>query len=287
MDDSKIYNGFIKHKEDKCIKKLGDGSIGSVQLYEQSDGTYYTVKKLKRTKHNAYMFEEDETITNYLNNEYNIGTLLNDHPYIRQTLGCNSISNELYLEYIAGIDFFDYIFEMKNKDDKLDHYFYYYKQCIEGLSYMHDKGIAHMDIKLENLIIDVPTKTLKIIDLGVARFFKKDQYFIDHIGMYGTTAYMAPEQFTQRYNPDKVDIWSCGILFYELVYFSTPWDVARKKDDNYSDYYYFFTTYDKLLPKLFSQKKYNELFYKTLHPNPNNRCTMSHILRLIEDLTRQ
>jgi len=277
-------DGFTKHTEDKYIKKLGDGSIGAIQLYKKQDGTYYTIKKMRRTKENAYMFEDDKTIVNYIHNEYTVGTILNNHPFIRQTLDINDIYNELYLEYLAGIDFFDYIFDMKDNEDKLDHYFHFYKQCIEGLSYMHDKGIAHMDIKLENLILDIPSRTLKIIDLGVARFFKKDQYFIDHIGMYGTTAYMSPEQFTQRYNPEKVDVWSCGILFYELVYFSTPWEIARKKDKDYYDYYYFFTTYDKLLPRLFNQSKYNELFYKTLHPNPNHRCTMSHILILLEEI---
>ena len=142
-----------------------------------------------------------------------------------------------------------------------------------------------MDIKLENLIIDKSNKLLKIIDFGVSRYFKKDDFILASEGFYGTTAYMAPEQFIHTYNPEKVDIWACGILLYEILYSDIPWKKAYKTDKDFVDYQYYFKTYDKLLARKFYNNRYNKLFYCMLHLQPESRSSITYIKKLLHEIT--
>ena len=75
---------------------------------------------------------------------------------------------------------------------------------------MHDKDIAHRDLKLENILVD-EKGYLKIIDFGISREMGKD---VLADTMCGTTEYMAPEVLDgQKYNKN-VDIWAIGIILY-------------------------------------------------------------------------
>ena len=91
-------------------------------------------------------------------------------------------------------------------------------------------------------------------------------------------------RFLKKYNPEKLDIWACGIILYELIYLYAPWEIARKTDENYSDYYYFFITREQLLPRLFRRLTYNTLFYNMLHPHPSSRSNIHYILQLLNEL---
>ncbi len=73
--------------------------------------------------------------------------------------------------------------------------------------------MCHRDIKLENLIIDPETKSIKLIDFGFAVFSTKP------LKLYcGTPAYMAPEIIAKKeYKGSPVDIWCCGIAYYVMI----------------------------------------------------------------------
>ena len=89
----------------------------------------------------------------------------------------------------------------------------------------HTQGIAHMDLKLENIMIDFVTDDIKLIDFGQSKSYlsENDGLPIFQKGRIGTLEYMPPEVIQlASYNPAKVDLWCAGIVLYNLVYDRMP-----------------------------------------------------------------
>lgn len=267
----------INHLHDaKYIKYLGSGTFGDIKLYkckEKVNGCacnkIFVVKHIKSNKKNA------KNIRKNLLNEYTIGTLLH-HPCIRETLDIDLNKNCIIFEYVEGVD---YLSVLKTNFKNINENIYYFKQLIEGIVYMHNIGIAHMDLKLENIMVDEINKKIKIIDFGEARVFHDSSHIssiIPNKGIHGSLPYIAPEEFYNiEYSPDKVDVWSCGIILYEIVYLVFPWRKAHINDSNYKQYLYnrSLNKIDKILPNVNCRK----LIYLMLNPNPNERCTIKEV----------
>ena len=101
------------------------------------------------------------------------------------------------------------------------------KQIIEAIKYIMDNNIVHRDLKPHNILINTKTKKIKICDFGFAKEFK-DTLLTDTV--CGSPLYMAPELLqNQKYNI-KSDIWSIGIIMYEIVMKDHPF-----KSNNISD----------------------------------------------------
>ena len=97
-------------------------------------------------------------------------------------------------------------------------------QIAEGLTKVHNKGIIHRDIKPANIIID-NDGIVKIIDFGLSRLsrnFGERQ----HKSMLGTIPYMAPEEIMTKIVDHRIDIWSLGIVIYELLTGNKPFDAS-------------------------------------------------------------
>ncbi len=108
-----------------------------------------------------------------------------------------------------------------------------FKQVCDAVSHGHDRGVVHRDLKPGNILIDSNGRP-KIIDFGVARSTDSDLQITnmktDTGQMIGTVQYMAPEQFGD--NPDdldtRVDVYSLGVVLYEILAGVLPYDVRRK-----------------------------------------------------------
>ena len=94
-------------------------------------------------------------------------------------------------------------------------------QIIETLSYLHRQDIVHRDIKPENILYDSKKKTVKLIDFGISKRFRRRAALIDMWTITGTLYYRAPEMLTGGYR-EQVDMWAAGILLYKLVTGKTP-----------------------------------------------------------------
>lgn len=92
------------------------------------------------------------------------------------------------------------------------------------MEYIHNKGICHRDLKLENLLFDKDFN-LKIADFG---FAKEDSGKL--LSRLGTEGYMAPEIGYKKYSGEKVDIFSAGVLLF-LFYVGRPPFENTKKDN--------------------------------------------------------
>ncbi|EDQ90168.1 uncharacterized protein MONBRDRAFT_16435, partial [Monosiga brevicollis MX1] len=117
-----------------------------------------------------------------------------------------------------------------------------YAQLIDAVTYLHTKGIAHLDIKPENMLLNHDGR-LKLCDFGLSVLSEDGPLY----SCRGSTGYAAPENLkchyaavakraVQGYDPLKADVWSCGVVLFVLFYGYTPWDIAREATPEYRLY---------------------------------------------------
>lgn len=106
---------------------------------------------------------------------------------------------------------------------------FYFKQLIDGLDYLHSSGIAHRDLKPDNLLL---TKdfVLKIADFGYSKALSETRRGLTK-SRVGTDAYMAPEVlYGHAYFPICADLFSCGVILFILYTGHPPFQFAETKD---------------------------------------------------------
>ncbi|EAY04711.1 CAMK family protein kinase [Trichomonas vaginalis G3] len=95
-----------------------------------------------------------------------------------------------------------------------------FKQILETVHYIHSQGIAHRDLKLENIMLD-EFGHIKIIDFGFSRFVEKGEMFMTPCG---SPAYAPPEVIDgEKYDGKLADLWSLGVILFALVTGELPW----------------------------------------------------------------
>ncbi|KAI6659219.1 Testis-specific serine/threonine-protein kinase 3-like [Oopsacas minuta] len=98
---------------------------------------------------------------------------------------------------------------------------YIYRQMLEALKYLHTNGIAHRDLKCENILLD-PGLKVKITDFGFAINMRRDQMLSTSCGSF---AYACPEILKGLpYDGRCADVWSSGIILYALLCGCLPYD---------------------------------------------------------------
>lgn len=89
-------------------------------------------------------------------------------------------------------------------------------KCAKALDYAHRQGVVHRDIKPSNILI-TRDKDVKIGDFSIAHINKPDSTESKPVGMMGSPRYMSPEQLTEEYITNRTDLFSLGIVMYELL----------------------------------------------------------------------
>lgn len=95
---------------------------------------------------------------------------------------------------------------------------YYLQQIASGLKHLNDMHIFHRDLKPRNIMLTNNKKTIKITDFG----FAKPTYQSLHHSMCGSPLYMAPEILHKKPYSTKTDLWSIGVILYEMLFGTTP-----------------------------------------------------------------
>jgi serine/threonine-protein kinase len=198
-------------------RRLGAGGMG--QVYGAEDTTLKRFVAIKRMAPHAQTTDADRK---RLLKEAQRASALN-HPNLGAIYDVVEHSGELWLvmEYIEGETLRR---RLKQPDPiPLDEFFLIAAQCCEGLQAAHEKGIIHGDIKPENIML-APGNRVKILDFGVARRIWKSatpdeatKSMQTMTASGGTPAYMAPEVLLQQPDDGRSDIFSIGLVFYEML----------------------------------------------------------------------
>ena len=116
------------------------------------------------------------------------------------------------------------IFQMQKRFEESTAKFYA-AQIIIAIGKLHEKGIMHRDLKLENIMVD-ERGYIKIIDYGLAKKLADDEITMSYLG---TPEYLAPEMVTRAGHDKSVDWWAIGILIYEMLIGVTPFFNKNRK----------------------------------------------------------
>jgi serine/threonine-protein kinase len=191
---------------------LGSGGMGEIYLARDTK-----LKRLVALKRIARHLRDQPEYRRRLLNEAERASQLNH----RNIVGIYDLIEEgedifLIMEYVQGETLRTRIAAVR-----LDELLNIARQCADALALAHQKGIIHCDIKPENILI-TPQGDLKILDFGIAKYLPCiDGEAITRDGtvtkvISGTLAYMAPEILLEQMPDTRSDIFSFGIVFYEL-----------------------------------------------------------------------
>ena len=258
----------------KIIEKLGAGGMGEVYLADD--------KKLKRKVALKFLperFISDPDLKARFNREAQATAALN-HPNIATIHAIEEIDDKMFIvmEYIAGESLKDLISKGSISIDKALEIII---QICQGLSKAHGAGVVHRDIKPANILIDNDGK-VKIVDFGLAKLEGVTQ-LTEKGATMGTPIYMSPEQIKGQNIDHRTDIFSVGVVFYELLSGKVPFD-AEELD---AIYYSILKKNPKPLSKHISgpTKELQLIIDKALEKNPPKRYP--NINTLLQDVRDQ
>jgi eukaryotic-like serine/threonine-protein kinase len=195
-------------------QRLGTGGMG--QVYLADDPTLKRFVAIKRATSGTRSDSRDRK--KFLKEAQRASAL--NHPNIGSMYDVVEHNDELWLvmEYIEGETLRS---RLKRGPIPREEFFTIAVQCCEGLQAAHEKGIIHGDVKPENIMLTTGNR-VKILDFGVARraYTGPDEItrsMETTTSSGGTPAYMAPEVLLQRPDDGRSDIFSIGVVFYEML----------------------------------------------------------------------
>ena len=198
----------------KIIEELGMGGMGRV--YKVHDKAIHEIVALKVLKHEI---AADETIIDRFRNELKLSRKIS-HKNVCRMYDISQSDSRFFItmEYVSGEDLKHTIRKVGHLS--LDKVISLVIQTCEGLAEAHRLGVIHRDLKPHNLMID-GNGDVRIMDFGIARSVKA-QGFTTTGMMVGTPEYMSPEQARGEEIDARSDIYSLGIVLYELLTGEVP-----------------------------------------------------------------
>ena len=206
LEGQKMIGETVSHY--KVLKKIGSGGMGVV--YKAEDTKLHRIVALKFLPGQIAASAEDRRRFEL---EAQAAAALN-HPNITTIYNIEEDNGEVFIvmEYVDGVELKD---KIKSGPLHKDVTINYALQIAQGLNEAHKKGIIHRDIKSQNIMITGEGK-VKIMDFGLAKIKGGSQ--LTKVGStVGTVAYISPEQARGEEVDQRTDIWSFGIVFYEML----------------------------------------------------------------------
>ena len=195
---------------------IGVGGMAIVyKAYDNIDDRIVAVKVLK----DEYLANE-EFRRRFKNESKAIAVL--SHPNIVKVFDVSFGDRLQYIvmEYVEGITLKEYIEKCGNID--WNEALFFIIQILRALQHAHDKGIVHRDVKPQNIML-LENGTIKVTDFGIARFSHSETRTVTEKAI-GSVHYISPEQAKGELTDEKADIYSVGIVLYEMLTGKLPFD---------------------------------------------------------------
>ena len=200
---------------------LGQGGSSRVLRWVDQNENHYALKVIKGNKRFSV-----EKVERMLYKEYFISEELQNHPNILKWLG--SVNEGVLETESQGAQMIKYNILEVAQNGSLSRYIrltgpwvedcakFLFWQVASAIKYMHDKNIAHFDVKLENILLD-EYFNLKLADFGSAEIFPNKNSLFNY--KKGTNWYMAPEvnHLSTSFSPFKADIYSLGVWLFLML----------------------------------------------------------------------
>jgi serine/threonine-protein kinase len=196
----------------EIIKTIGQGAMGLV--YMAKDPAIDRTVAIKTIREDSNLFAKDaEEVKKRFRREAQVAGRLS-HPGIVTIYDVGGEGGLFYIvmEYVEG-DTLDKIVDSKHLPD-VDKTIDLMLQVCDAIGYAHKSGIIHRDIKPANIMI-VDKRYVKVMDFGIARIASSDMTQVGKI--MGTPNYMSPEQVMGAKVDNRTDIFSMGVILYELL----------------------------------------------------------------------
>lgn len=188
---------------------LGVGGMAYVyKAYDNIEKRWVAIKILKEE-----LAGNSDFLRRFRNESKAIAVL--SHPNIVKVYDVSFGDRIQYIvmEYIDGITLKQYI--EQQGEIKWREALYFTVQILRALQHAHEKGIIHRDIKPQNIML-LEDGTIKVTDFGIARFSQAETQTMTDKAI-GSVHYIAPEQARGGYINDKADIYSVGVMLYEML----------------------------------------------------------------------
>jgi serine/threonine protein kinase len=208
----------------EVLERLGRGGMAEVyRAYHPNLDRFVAIKVL-----HSFLSDEGEFKVRFEKEAQNIAKLR--HPNIVQVYDFDfdedTDSYFMVMELIEGPTLKDYLYDNNEGVRKLPlaESVRIIRQASEALSYAHQRGMIHRDVKPANLMLDArENNRLVLTDFGIAKLLTGKQNTISG-GLVGTPAYMSPEQGMGEIGDERSDLYSLGVIMYQLLTGELPYD---------------------------------------------------------------
>ena len=216
MDQMDKYSGKRLDGRYEIYERIGSGGMADVyRAYDTIDDRIVAIKILKDE-----FSGNSEFLRRFRNESKAIAVL--SHPNIVKVYDVSFGDRMQYIvmEYIDGITLKEYL--SRQRGIAWNEALHFTAQILCALQHAHNKGIVHRDIKPQNIML-LPDGTIKVTDFGIARFSRSETRTMTDKAI-GSVHYIAPEQARGDLTDEKADIYSVGVMLYEMVTGQLPFE---------------------------------------------------------------
>ena len=210
----------------RIIKKIGEGGMGAVYLAERADVRQKVALKIIR--HGA----DSDVILRRFRREQEILAAL-EHPNVARLLDVGISADNvpfLAMEYVEGVDLTTF---SQSKNLSVNEKLNLFRKVCEAVAYAHSRLIVHRDLKPSNIIVNQKGEP-KLLDFGISKLISESETeekgTVTSFGML-TPNYASPEQFRGETVSTATDVYSLGVILYELLTDRLPYDVNSRRLD--------------------------------------------------------